>query len=153
MWSTEKDEPSIAFYPPGVLGGLRGIPVDPEGWTHVTVVYEPEVSARLYLDGELAAEAVPEAGSDGASGNVGRLGRRSAGIEGFALDGRGRRGDAAGTCVGARGRAGAVVGVRNVWLVTSGAGPATGARDDVHVGSARRDAEYASNARSESTSK
>lgn len=70
FWSTEKDEPSIAFYPPGVLGGLRGAPADPTGWTHVAVVYEPEVSARLYLDGELATEAVPEAGSVGASGNV-----------------------------------------------------------------------------------
>lgn len=70
FWSTEKDEPGIAFYPPGVLGGLRGIPADPTGWTLVAVVYEPEVSARLYLDGALAAESVPEAGSVGASGNV-----------------------------------------------------------------------------------
>lgn len=85
FWSTEKDEPSIAFYPPGALGGLRGTPANPTGWTHVVAVYEPGLTAALYLDGRLAVQAIPEGGELGATGDVliGRYIDDSFATEGF----------------------------------------------------------------------
>ncbi|MEM6989341.1 MAG: LamG domain-containing protein [Myxococcota bacterium] len=73
LWSTELDDPSIAFYPPGVVGGIRAVPADPTGWTHVVAVFDPMAAnnhARLYLDGALGVEADAMGGDFDAAGNV-----------------------------------------------------------------------------------
>lgn len=73
FWSTELDAVSIAFYPPGTVGGIRGVPADPTTWTHVVAVFDPGATdnhGRLFLDGTLAAEADTEKGTFSAAGNV-----------------------------------------------------------------------------------
>jgi hypothetical protein len=58
LWSSEQEQPAIAFYAGGV--GARASVVDPTQWVHVVATYDALATSeqvRLYLDGELAASA------------------------------------------------------------------------------------------------